>query len=158
MFDFKKVRFEHDNRIDLLTGAAMQTDFYRNMLRALIVRKRNGGALYMVTVKVRPPTRVFKSGSLAAKKQISEFEDALKLASNLIKKNLRAQDFYTRMAIDGFYILISGSASEESQMVERFKKLFADRSLYQVQSSKLVGDKSATKWLQEVDASFFVSN
>jgi hypothetical protein len=61
------------------------------------------------------------------------------------------------MAIDGFYILISGEKSEELNLVERFKRLFADRASYKVESSKLEGNLSALDWLNEIDEIYFNS-
>jgi GGDEF domain-containing protein len=155
VFDLTKVKFEHDNRVDLLTGADMQTNFYRHLLRAMSVRRRNGGALFIVTVRVIAPSREYKVGSPASKEQVKKYEEELKRSSLNIKKNLRAEDFYTRMAVDGFYILISGDKDEESKLSERFKKLFADRSLYQVGSYRLIGDPSPTDWLSEIDDQYF---
>jgi hypothetical protein len=155
MFDLTRVKFEHDNRVDLLTGAEMQTNFYRHLLRAMAVRRRNGGALFIVTVRVLSPLREYKNGSPASFEQVKKYEEELKRASLNIKKNLRAEDFYTRMSVDGFYILISGDKSEESLLSERFKKLFADRALYSVASYRLIGDPSPTDWLTEIDEQFF---
>lgn len=155
--DLNQVQFEHDNQFDLLTGSDTPVAFYKNLLRLISSRKRNGGALFIITVKVLPPSREFKSGSVASKRQISEFEGALAEVSRLIKKNLRSQDCYTRMAVDGFYILISGEKEEEPKLVERFKKLFADRANYEVTSHKLNGDISATIWLGQVDESYFAN-
>jgi GGDEF domain-containing protein len=153
--DLHQVQFEHDNQYDLLTGSDTPVAFYKNLLRLISSRKRNGGALFIITVKLLAPTRIYKDGSPASKRQISEFENSLMEVSLLIKKNLRSQDCYTRMAIDGFYILISGERDEEPKVVERFKKLFADRASYEVNSHKLIGDISATIWLGQVDESFF---
>ena len=153
--DINLVQFDHDDRSDLLTGALAPTNFYRALLRAISVRKRNGGALFIITVKVIAPIKSFKGGSPAASRQIKEYEGALINSSKLIKKNLRTQDLFTRMAVNGFYILISGDKSEEPKLVERFKKLFADRSLYEVGASKLIGDSSAAEWLNEIDRSYF---
>jgi hypothetical protein len=155
VFDLTRVKFEHDNRVDLLTGAEMQTNFYRHLLRAMAVRRRNGGSLFIVTVKVISPSREYKSGSPASIEQVKKFEVELKRTSNIIKKNLRAEDFYTRMSADGFYILITGLKSEEADLSERFKKLFADRSLYALSSHRLIGDLSPTEWLTEIDHHFF---
>lgn len=155
MFDLTRVKFEHDNRVDLLTGAEMQTNFYRHLLRAMTVRRRNGGALFIVTVRLLSPSREYKIGSPASIERVKRYEEELKRTSLNIKKNLRAEDFYTRMSVDGFYILISGDISEESQLSERFKKLFADRALYSVSSHRLVGNPSPTAWLTEIDHHFF---
>ena len=97
----------------------------------------------------------FKKDGLAAKKQLEEYEDNLIKASKIIKKNLRLEDSYTRMAVNGFYILIAGDKSEIILIIERFKKLFADRSLYQVGSYRLIGDPSPTDWLSEIDDQYF---
>lgn len=155
--NFSKVQFEHDNHSDLLTGADVPANFYKHLLRALSSRKRNGGSLFLITIKVLPPTRSLKEDSPAAKRQISEYEDLLISTFRLIKQNLRSQDFFTRMAVDGFYILISGERSEEPKLIERFKKVFADKSLYLMVSHRLIGDISATDWLNQVDESYFVS-
>ena len=101
------------------------------------------------------PSREFRSNSPAAKRQLSEYEGELVKASSLIKKNLRSQDFYTRMAVDGFYVLITGERSEESKLLERFKRIFADRALYKIALSHLTGDLSPTDWLTEVDELYF---
>lgn len=155
MFDLNKVKFEHDNRTDFLTGSDAPMVFYKNLMRAMATRKRNGGALFILTVKVLPPSREFRSNSPAAKRQLSEYEGELVKASSLIKKNLRSQDFYTRMAVDGFYVLITGERGEESKLLERFKGIFADRALYKIALSHLNGDLSPTDWLTEVDELYF---
>ena len=92
---------------------------------------------------------------MARKEQVCKFEEELKRVSTRIKRNLRAQDFYTRMAVDGFYILITGERGEEEKLNERFKRLFADRALYRVLAFKLIGDDSPTEWLSEVDSHYF---
>jgi len=149
------VKFDHDNRTDLLTGAEAQINFYRHLLRAMAVRKRNGGALFIITVQVISTTKIYKKESMARKEQVRKFEEELKRVSIRIKRNLRVQDFYTRMAVDGFYILISGEKGEEEKLTERFKRLFADRALYRVLTFKLTGDHSPTEWLSEVDSHYF---
>lgn len=156
MFDLNKVKYEHSNRTDFLTGSDAPVVFYKNLMRAMATRKRNGGALFILTVKVLPPLREFRSNSPAAKRQLSEYEEELVKASALIKKNLRSQDFYTRMAVDGYYVLITGERVEESKLLERFKRIFADRALYKVGLSRLSGDLSPTDWLNEVDDLYFV--
>lgn len=151
----ESVKFEHDNRKDSLTGSDAQIIFYRHLLRAIAMRKRNGGALFMITVQVIATTKIYKRESIAGKDQVRKFEEELKRAGFRIRRNLRAQDFYTRMAVDGFYILISGEKGEEEKLTERFKRLFADRALYRVLTFKLIGDLSPTEWLNEVDNHYF---
>jgi GGDEF domain-containing protein len=155
MFDFSRVQFEQNYRIDLLTGAQIQTYFYRNLAKMMKTRKRSGGALFIVTIKALPSKKSLKPGSIAARKQITDYENLLKSTSNLININLRSQDFYTRMAVDGFYILISGEKLEERKLSERFKKLFADRSLFDVKHFKLEGDVNPADWLAIIDRSYF---
>ena len=92
---------------------------------------------------------------MARKEQVHKFEEELKRVSIRIKRNLRAQDSFTRMAVDGFYILISGEKEEEEKLAERFKRLFADRALYRVLIFKLNGDNSPAEWLSEVDSHYF---
>ena len=87
--------------------------------------------------------------------EILKYEEELIKACSILHKNLRENDFFTRMAVNGFYIVISGERSEEEQFTERFKRLFADRSLYQVGSYRLIGDPSPTDWLSEIDDQYF---
>ena len=158
MLDLDKVQFKHDNRIDYLTRSDAPIIFYKNLMRAMTTRKRNGGALYIVTIKILTPSKSYRKGSTAEKRQIAEFEESLIKSSELIKKNLRSQDSFTRMAIDGFYVLISGERSDESKLVERFKRLFADRAKYEVKGNRLTGDLSPKEWLDQVDQLFFSSS
>ena len=149
------VKFDHDSRADLLTGAEVQINFYKHLLRAMAVRKRIGGALFIITVQVISTSKIYKKESMARKEQVHKFEEELKRVSIRIKRNLRAQDSFTRMAVDGFYILISGEKEEEEKLAERFKRLFADRALYRVLIFKLNGDNSPAEWLSEVDSHYF---
>jgi GGDEF domain-containing protein len=155
MFELEQVQFEHNHLVDDLTGAPTPTNFYGNLVKAISSRKRSGGALVTITVRINEPTRSFKKDGLAAKKQLEEYEENLIKASKIIKKNLRLEDSYTRMAVNGFYILIAGDKSEITLIIERFKKLFADRLLYLVKAHPLVGNLTATEWLNEIDADYF---
>lgn len=155
MFDFERVQFEHDGVYDTLTGADSQSKFTQNLARSISARKRNGGALYIFTLKIKAPERELKSGTYAQTRQILKYEEELIKACSILHKNLRENDFFTRMAVNGFYIVISGERSEEEQFTERFKRLFADRSLYELHKFTLTGDLEMLQWLAEVDSSYF---
>ena len=155
MFNFESVAYGHNHAIDELTGAKSANLFDEYLERSIAVRRRNGGALFIVTVKVLAPTKKLKNGSPASIQQIKKFEEILLKTSEIISRNIRAEDFYTRMSVDGFYILVKGESSEEANLTERYKRLFADRSLYQVNKFQLVGDKSSTQWLNEIDEVYF---
>jgi GGDEF domain-containing protein len=158
VFDFSKVQFGHDGYKDSLTGADAQNIFYQNLHRSLLVRKRSGGVLFMITVKAIAPSRELKAQSPAQINQLRSYEKLLQDIGKTISKNIRANDFYTRMAVNGFYILASCDIGEESKLVERYKKLFADRSLYEVAAHKLIGDLEAMDWLTSVDKEFFTNS
>ncbi|MEN9735627.1 MAG: hypothetical protein RL129_337 [Actinomycetota bacterium] len=155
MFDFERVQFEHDGAYDTLTGADSQNKFAQNLARSISARKRNGGALYIFTLKIKAPERELKSGTYAQTRQILKYEEELIKACSILHKNLRENDFFTRMAVNGFYIVISGERSEEEQFTERFKRLFADRSLYELHKFTLTGDLEMLQWLAEVDSVYF---
>ena len=86
MFDFGKVTFQHDFLSDSLTGAQAQYLFNRELVRAVESRKRNGGALFMITVRVIAPNKKLKKGSPAHLKQINEYEKKLVQASQIIHR------------------------------------------------------------------------
>jgi GGDEF domain-containing protein len=155
MFDFRRVKFEHDGVYDTLTGADSQSKFAQNLARAISARKRNGGALYIFTLKIKAPDRELKTGSYAQTQQILKYEGELIKACTILHKNLRENDFFTRMAVNGFYIVISGERSEEDQFTERFKKLFADRSVYELRKFILTGNLKMLEWLAEIDRIYF---
>ena len=155
MFYFESISFGHNHVIDELTGAKSANLFDEYLERSIAGRKRNGGALFIVTVKILAPTKNLKNGSPASIEQIRRFEESLQKTSQTISRNIRAEDFYTRMSVDGFYILIKGESRDEANLTERYKRLFADRSLYQVNKFQLVGDMSSTEWLNEIDEVYF---
>jgi len=155
MFDFGSIQFEHNAFIDSLTDADAQTIFFDNLVKAVSNRKRSGGALLILTLEIIAPKKGFKKGGIAAKRQISDYEESLKRAARIINKNLRREDSFTRMAVNGFYILIRGEKKEEQLTIERFKKLFADRATYKIEAHPLVGDLTATQWLNQIDMNYF---
>ena len=89
MFELEQVQFEHNHLVDDLTGAPTPTNFYGNLVKAISSRKRSGGALVIITIRINEPTRSFKKDGLAAKKQLDEYEDNLIKASKIIKRTKR---------------------------------------------------------------------
>ena len=92
MFDFERVQFEHDGAYDTLTGADSQSKFTQNLARSISARKRNGGALYIFTLKIKAPERELKSGTYAQTRQILKYEEELIKTCSILHKNLRENE------------------------------------------------------------------
>lgn len=130
-----RVEFSNNGALDSLTGAPAPKVFFENLAREIAKSKRKFQPISIVMVQVLPdfsllPNKVLVETSNTRKKNVqnkedmnprgSAYEKELILVGRCLKSNMRAGDFYSRIADNGFWICLQGDAADAQKAVARF--------------------------------------
>ena len=162
------LEFGNNGISDSLTGSSAPNIFMQNLRRAVSHANRNPEPLTIMTIKFCPanPAKVSQG---ARGKKISEadisrirttMERDLLVGSRAISISLRGEDFFSRVALAGFWIFLHSDLASAQKAANRFKSkiqaanptqiLNLDVQLYSRQESTTAGS-----WVATIDNGYF---
>jgi len=165
------LEFGNNGISDSLTGSSAPNIFMQNLRRAVSHANRNPEPLTIMTIKFCPanPANPAKVSQGARGKKISEadisrirttMERDLLVGSRAISISLRGEDFFSRVALAGFWIFLHSDLASAQKAANRFKSkiqaanptqiLNLDVQLYSRQESTTVGS-----WVATIDHGYF---
>jgi len=165
------LEFGNNGISDSLTGSSAPNIFMQNLRRAVSHANRNPEPLTIMTIKFCPanPANPAKVSQGARGKKISEadisrirttMERDLLVGSRAISISLRGEDFFSRVALAGFWIFLHSDLASAQKAANRFKSkiqaanptqiLNLDVQLYSRQESTTAGS-----WVATIDHGYF---
>lgn len=168
------LEFGNNGISDSLTGSSAPNIFMQNLRRAVSHANRNPEPLTIMTIKFCPanltnpadPAKVLQGsrGKKISEADISRIrttmERDLLVGSRAISISLRGEDFFSRVALAGFWIFLHSDLASAQKAANRFKSkiqaanptqiLNLDVQLYSRQESTTAGS-----WVATIDNGYF---
>ena len=145
-----KVEFSNNGVTDSLTGAPAPKNFFENLLREIAKSARKYQPLAVMTFKYVPLS------------ERTESEKELTNLGQIIKKNMRQGDFYSRVAQDGYWLCLHGDEKESEFTKARFKEklsnIYESKSTIEIAISLWDGEMNLRAWVEAIDSSYFNNN
>jgi len=142
-----KVEFSNNGVTDSLTGAPAPKNFFENLLREIAKSARKYQPLAVMTFKYVPLS------------ERTESEKELTNLGQIIKKNMRQGDFYSRVAQDGYWLCLHGDKKESEFTRARFKEklsnIYESKSTIEIAISLWDGEMNLRAWVEAIDSSYF---
>ena len=122
------LEFANNGISDSLTGSNAPSVFIQNLRRAVSIANRKPEPLTIVTIKFCEPVATKQPrtvpGKIVAETQLlnirSEMERELLAGARAISKSLRGGDFFSRMAVAGFWICLHSDLASAEIAARRF--------------------------------------
>lgn len=142
------IEFRNNGIVDSLTGSMAPELFYENLRREIAAAHRDQKSLSVVSIVV--PQR---SVGIEAESEYVFAERLIKIASK-IDHGTRADEFFSRISENGFWILIRGPHADAEIAIDR-AKLDSDIKVDVIEKSE---GEPLHSWIHRIDSVHFRSS
>jgi GGDEF domain-containing protein len=162
------LEFANNGISDSLTGSNAPSVFIQNLRRAVSIANRKPEPLTILTIKFCEPMVPKKprivSGKIVAETHLlkirSEMEQELLAGARAISKSLRGGDFFSRMAVAGFWICLHSDMASAEIAARRFKaevqvEIPNQNLTLEIQLFSRPELTTMGSWVTEVDKGYF---
>jgi hypothetical protein len=122
------IYFENDGEIDLLTGAMAPSRFNQFVKRDIDLAKRNGDLLGIISIRIDLP-ELIKNKYIKHPIEIVKIEtESFLIEINFkLKSILRSHDYFSRISVIGYWILIKPASDDYlSLLLEQIKNILPE--------------------------------